>query len=98
MTMLNERDGGIGGIKINFEECETGYYTEKGVECYEKTKASRDRDAALVHRHHAAGPAEDQRGRASRSSRSGYGFSPMADGRSSNGPSTRRPPTGTART
>ena len=37
-TMLNERDGGIGGVKINFYECETGYNTEKGVECYEKTK------------------------------------------------------------
>ena len=23
--MLNERDGGIGGVKINAEECETGY-------------------------------------------------------------------------
>jgi len=37
-TMLNERDGGIGGAKINFIECETGYNTEKGVECYESTK------------------------------------------------------------
>jgi branched-chain amino acid transport system substrate-binding protein len=25
---------------LNYEECETGYNTEKGVECYEKTKAS----------------------------------------------------------
>src|SRR5205085_11274736 len=31
-TMLNERDGGIGGVKINYEECETGYDTKKGVE------------------------------------------------------------------
>ena len=38
-TMLNERDGGIGGVKVNFYECETGYNTEKGVECYEKTKS-----------------------------------------------------------
>ena len=38
LKMLNERDGGIGGIKIDFEECETGYSTEKGVECYEATK------------------------------------------------------------
>ncbi len=37
-TLLNERDGGIGGEKINFIECETGYNTEKGVECYESTK------------------------------------------------------------
>ena len=32
-TLLNQRDGGIGGEKINLLECETGYNTEKGVEC-----------------------------------------------------------------
>ena len=37
-NMLNERDGGIGGVKIIVEECETGYNTQKGVECYEATK------------------------------------------------------------
>lgn len=37
-TLLNERDGGIGGVKISVPECETGYNTEKGVECYESTK------------------------------------------------------------
>ena len=37
-TLLNERDGGIGGEMINIIECETGYNTEKGVECYEATK------------------------------------------------------------
>ncbi|MGR3462763.1 MAG: ABC transporter substrate-binding protein, partial [Roseovarius sp.] len=26
-TLLNERDGGIGGEKINLVECETGYNT-----------------------------------------------------------------------
>ncbi len=38
MTLLNERDGGIGGVMTNVIECETGYSTEKGVECYEATK------------------------------------------------------------
>ena len=38
-TLLNERDGGIGGEKISVPECETGYNTEKGVECYESLKA-----------------------------------------------------------
>ncbi|MEM9370730.1 MAG: ABC transporter substrate-binding protein [Pseudomonadota bacterium] len=38
MTMLNERDGGIGGVPVRVAECETGYNTEKGVECYESTK------------------------------------------------------------
>ncbi|QDZ01370.1 ABC transporter substrate-binding protein [Nitratireductor mangrovi] len=37
-TLLNERDGGINGVKVNVVECETGYNTEKGVECYESTK------------------------------------------------------------
>jgi len=37
-TMLNERDGGIGGVKVVVEECETGYKAQKGVECYESTK------------------------------------------------------------
>ncbi|MGH1370120.1 MAG: ABC transporter substrate-binding protein [Maritimibacter sp.] len=39
-TLLNERDGGIGGEMIELIECETGYNTEKGVECYESTKGS----------------------------------------------------------
>ena len=37
-TMLNQRDGGIGGVKVVVEECETGYKAQKGVECYEATK------------------------------------------------------------
>ncbi len=37
-TLLNERDGGIGGERIQVPECETAYNTEKGVECYEATK------------------------------------------------------------
>ncbi len=38
MNMLNARDGGIGGVKIVVEECETGDNSQKGVECYESTK------------------------------------------------------------
>lgn len=37
-TMINERDGGIGGVTLTWEECETGYNTERGVECYEQLK------------------------------------------------------------
>ena len=44
-TLLNERDGGIGGVKTRVPECETGYNTEKGVECYESTKG----EGALVY-------------------------------------------------
>jgi len=39
--MLNERDGGIGGAKLIIEECETGYDTKKGVECYEQVKSKK---------------------------------------------------------
>ncbi len=38
MTLINERDGGVEGEKLKVIECETGYNTEKGVECYESTK------------------------------------------------------------
>lgn len=44
-TLLNERDGGIGGEPVRVVECETGYNTEKGVECYESTKG----EGALVY-------------------------------------------------
>ncbi len=37
-TLVNERDGGIGGVPVRVLECETAYNTEKGVECYESTK------------------------------------------------------------
>jgi branched-chain amino acid transport system substrate-binding protein len=47
-TMLNERDGGIGGVKIVMEECETGYATDKGVECYERLKSKGPTGAAYV--------------------------------------------------
>jgi branched-chain amino acid transport system substrate-binding protein len=38
IAMLNARDGGINGVKLTFEECETGYATDRGVECYERLK------------------------------------------------------------
>ncbi|MGE3990566.1 ABC transporter substrate-binding protein [Pseudorhodoplanes sp.] len=41
LEMLNERDGGIGGVKLTVEECETGYDTKKGVECYEQVKSKK---------------------------------------------------------
>ncbi|MEZ5650772.1 MAG: ABC transporter substrate-binding protein [Burkholderiaceae bacterium] len=50
-TMLNERDGGIGGVKVNAEECETSYNAQKGVECYEATKGK----GALVYNPYSTG-------------------------------------------
>ena len=38
LTMLNERDGGVNGVRLVVEECETQYDTTQGVECYERLK------------------------------------------------------------
>ncbi len=37
LKLTNAR-GGINGVKISYEECETGYDTGKSVECYERLK------------------------------------------------------------
>lgn len=80
LNMLNARDGGIGGIKINSEECETGYSTEKGVECYEKTKAK-----AIVTQPWSTGITLQVLPKTNVDEipilAPGYGFSPMADGK-----------------
>ena len=38
LTLINERDGGVNGVKLLVEECETQYDTKQGVECYERLK------------------------------------------------------------
>ncbi|MGA8292305.1 MAG: ABC transporter substrate-binding protein [Rhodoplanes sp.] len=52
-TMLNERDGGVclkpgDCVKFKIVQCETEYNTQKGVECYEKTKGEQP-SGALVY-------------------------------------------------
>ena len=37
LKLVNAK-GGINGVQIIYEECETGYATDKGVECYERLK------------------------------------------------------------
>ena len=37
LKLINAK-GGINGVKTIFEECETGYATDRGVECYERLK------------------------------------------------------------
>jgi branched-chain amino acid transport system substrate-binding protein len=37
LKLVNAK-GGINGVKITWEECETGYATDRGVECYERLK------------------------------------------------------------
>ena len=39
LKLINARDGGINGVKLTWEECETGYATDRGVECYERLKS-----------------------------------------------------------
>src|SRR4051812_18036507 len=41
LKLVNARDGGVNGIKIAYEECETGYATDRGVECYERLKSKK---------------------------------------------------------
>jgi branched-chain amino acid transport system substrate-binding protein len=38
LKLVNARDGGVNGVKLVYEECETAYDAAKGVECYERLK------------------------------------------------------------
>jgi branched-chain amino acid transport system substrate-binding protein len=48
VTLLNERDGGINGVKLVWEECETVQDVDRGVECYERLKGKGPTGAAAV--------------------------------------------------
>ena len=39
LKMINARDGGVNDVKLSWEECEYGYATDRGVECYERLKS-----------------------------------------------------------
>ncbi|MDH6264836.1 branched-chain amino acid transport system substrate-binding protein [Rhizobium sp. SG_E_25_P2] len=39
LNLINTRDGGVGGVKFTWDECETQYEVERGVECYERQKS-----------------------------------------------------------
>jgi branched-chain amino acid transport system substrate-binding protein len=49
LTLLNERDGGINGVKLVWEECETVWDVTRTVECYERLKAKGPTGAAVFH-------------------------------------------------
>ena len=49
MQMLNERDGGINGVKLTWEKCETEYNNARGVECYERAKNKGPTGATVIH-------------------------------------------------
>ena len=47
--LLNARDGGINGVKLTWEKCETEYRNDRGVECYERSKKKGPTGATLIH-------------------------------------------------
>ena len=46
LTLLNARDGGINGVLLVWEECETVWDVTRGVECYERLKTQGPTGAA----------------------------------------------------
>jgi len=46
--LINARDGGVNGVRISFEECETGYATDRGLECFQRLKDAGLTGAAFV--------------------------------------------------
>ena len=48
LDMLNRRDGGIGGVKLTWAECETEYKNDRGVECYERLKKQGPTGATVI--------------------------------------------------
>nr|WP_198980895.1 ABC transporter substrate-binding protein [Herbaspirillum sp. ASV7] len=38
LNYVNLKEGGVNGVKLSWEECETEYNNAKGVECYERMK------------------------------------------------------------
>src|SRR4029077_8019768 len=49
MAMINDRDGGINGVKLTWEKCETEYNNARGVECYERLKNKGPTGASVFH-------------------------------------------------
>jgi branched-chain amino acid transport system substrate-binding protein len=49
LLMINARDGGINGVKLTYEKCETEYNNARGVECYERLKNKGPTGAAMFH-------------------------------------------------
>jgi branched-chain amino acid transport system substrate-binding protein len=49
LEMLNQRDGGINGVRFTWTKCETEYNNARGVECYERAKRQGPTGATLIH-------------------------------------------------
>lgn len=48
LDMINKRDGGVNGVKLTWEECETEYKNDRGMECYERLKKKGPTGATMV--------------------------------------------------
>ena len=48
MNYVNMKQGGVNGVKLVWEECETEYNNSRGVECYERLKKGGSTGASLV--------------------------------------------------
>jgi branched-chain amino acid transport system substrate-binding protein len=49
LALVNERDSGINGVKLSWEECETEYNNAKGIECYERLKTRNETGPTAIH-------------------------------------------------
>jgi branched-chain amino acid transport system substrate-binding protein len=47
LKLVNARDGGVNGVKLTYEECETEYKADKGIECYERLKSKGPTGASI---------------------------------------------------
>jgi len=47
INLINARDGGVGGVKLTYSECETEYKTDRAVECYERLKGEGPSGASM---------------------------------------------------
>jgi len=48
LQLINERDGGVNGVLLAWEECETEYNNARGVECYERLKTKGATGTSIV--------------------------------------------------
>ena len=54
LNYINDVEGGINGVKLVWQECETEWTAEKGIECYERFK--KGMDGAPVAIYHPTAP------------------------------------------
>lgn len=48
MKLVNAK-GGVNGVKLSWEECETEYNNARGVECYERLKSKSPTKGSMIH-------------------------------------------------